>query len=141
MYIDNHKRRLEGKPSHSMPGDRPGRARAPPGDPRNKTLNQEFETFLAGLRAKAEAKHNKRNTGGGGPPSSKKKNEDKVPLRKSKRGGRNKVKWSRSVTTTHPVKPILTQQPFPLLTESRVLQVAAVKAEDELKPKLLFTQI
>ncbi|GMH61969.1 hypothetical protein TrRE_jg8986 [Triparma retinervis] len=90
VYIDNHKRRLEGKPSHSMPGDRPGRARAPPGDPRNKTLNQEFETFLAGLRAKAEAKHNKRNTGGGGPPSSKKKNEDKVPLRKSKRGGRNK---------------------------------------------------
>ena len=85
--------------THSMPGTRPGRARAAPGDPRNKTLNEEFDKFLAGLRAKAEAKHNKgkgvtSKLSLGIPGSSKKKMENKVPLRKSKRGGRNKVRKS-----------------------------------------------
>ncbi len=53
-YVGNHKRRLRGQPfGRNMPGTRPGRRRAPPGDERNAQLNAEHERLLAALRERA----------------------------------------------------------------------------------------
>ena len=91
VHIKNHINRLQGKPSHSMPGDRPGRRRAAPFNKEaNKRLEKAHQDLLKGMRDKAEKMHN----GGGGGGREKKqgqgKSAEKVPARRSRRGGRAK---------------------------------------------------
>lgn len=53
VYKANVKRGLGNKFHHQMPGDRPGRRRAAPGDPRNAQLNKEHDAYLKKLKDEA----------------------------------------------------------------------------------------
>ena len=67
VYKANVKRRLDGRFSHEMPADRPGRRRCAPDDVKgNAELNKQYEAHLNKLVAEATAEWKTEQVAGGG---------------------------------------------------------------------------